>query len=64
MGGSIVGERGLARRILVYGLVGAVTLWLIGPFVWLFVTSVSYQRNLLVRPFSPSRPRSPSTTTG
>jgi multiple sugar transport system permease protein len=52
MGGTIVGERGLGRRLLVYGLVGAVTLWLIGPFVWLFVTSVSYQRNLLARPLS------------
>jgi multiple sugar transport system permease protein len=52
MGGSIVGERGLARRLLVYGLVGAVTLWLIGPFVWLFVTSVSYQKHLLARPLS------------
>ncbi len=52
MGGSIVGERGLGRRVLVYGLVGAVTLWLIGPFVWLFVTSVSYQKHLLARPLS------------
>jgi multiple sugar transport system permease protein len=52
MGGTIVGERGLGRRILVYGLVGAVALWLVGPFVWLFVTSVSYQKHLLARPFS------------
>jgi multiple sugar transport system permease protein len=52
MDGTIVGERGLGRRILVYGLVGAVTLWLVGPFVWLFVTSVSYQKHLLARPFS------------
>jgi multiple sugar transport system permease protein len=56
MGGTIVGERGLGRRILVYGLVGAVALWLVGPFVWLFVTSVSYQKHLLARPFSPIPP--------
>jgi multiple sugar transport system permease protein len=56
MGGSIVGERGLGRRLLVWGLVGVVTLWLVGPFVWLFVTSVSYQKHLLVRPFSPIPP--------
>ena len=37
-------------RVLVYGLVGLVALWLVGPFVWLFVSSVSYQRNLLARP--------------
>jgi multiple sugar transport system permease protein len=52
MGGSIVGERGLARRVLVYGLVAVVSLWLIGPFVWLFVTSVSYQKHLLARPLA------------
>ena len=33
-------------------LVLLVTAWLVGPFVWLFVTSVSYQKNLLARPFS------------
>jgi multiple sugar transport system permease protein len=52
MGSTIVGERGLGRRILVYGLVGAVALWLVGPFVWLFVTSVSFQKHLLTRPLS------------
>jgi multiple sugar transport system permease protein len=51
-GGTIVGESGVARRVLMYGLVAAVALWLVGPFVWLFVTSVSHQRNLLARPFS------------
>jgi len=30
----------------------AVVLWLVGPFIWLFVTSVSYQRNLLARPLA------------
>ena len=31
-------------------------LWLSRPFVWLFVTSVSYQKNLLARPFAPVPP--------
>jgi multiple sugar transport system permease protein len=39
-------------RLVVYGLVALVTLWLVGPFVWLFVTSVSYQKHLLARPLS------------
>jgi multiple sugar transport system permease protein len=47
---------GAARRIRRRGLLGAlvllVALWLVGPFVWLFVTSVSYQRNLLARPLA------------
>ncbi|HEY7434656.1 MAG TPA: carbohydrate ABC transporter permease [Methylomirabilota bacterium] len=42
--------RSTRSRLLLYGLVLVVALWLIGPFVWLFVTSVSYQRNLLARP--------------
>ncbi len=29
-----------------------VSLWLVGPFVWLFVTSISYQKNLLARPLA------------
>ena len=29
-----------------------IALWLVGPFVWLFITSVSYQRNLLARPLA------------
>ena len=44
--------RAVARRLVVYGLVLAVALWLIGPFVWLLITSISYQRNLLARPLS------------
>jgi multiple sugar transport system permease protein len=51
-GATIVGERGLARRVLVYGLTVALAVWLVGPFVWLFITSVSYQRNLLARPLA------------
>jgi multiple sugar transport system permease protein len=47
---------GTARRIghrgVVYVLVLLVALWLIGPFLWLFVTSISYQRNLLARPLA------------
>jgi multiple sugar transport system permease protein len=42
--------RSARSRALLYGLVAVVALWLIGPFVWLFVTSVSYQRNLVARP--------------
>ena len=49
-------RRGAARRasnrLMLYGLVLLVSVWLVGPFVWLFVTSVSYQRNLLARPLS------------
>lgn len=40
------------RRVGLYLLVLAVALWLVGPFLWLFVTSISYQRNLLARPLS------------
>ncbi len=48
---------GAARRIgnsglLLYALVLLVALWLVGPFLWLFVTSISYQRNLLARPLA------------
>jgi len=39
-------------RVLLGGLVALVALWLIGPFVWLFVTSVSYQKHLMARPLS------------
>ena len=31
-------------------------LWLIAPFAWLFVTSISYQKHLLARPFTPVPP--------
>jgi multiple sugar transport system permease protein len=47
---------GAARRLWTRGLLGAlvllVALWLVGPFIWLFITSISYQRNLLARPLS------------
>ena len=33
-----------SSRLVLFALVLGLTLWLIGPFVWLFVTSVSYQR--------------------
>ncbi len=42
--------RRLGRRLVLYALVALVALWLVGPFLWLFVTSISYQRNLLARP--------------
>jgi multiple sugar transport system permease protein len=41
-----------ANRAVVYALVAVIALWLVGPFIWLFVTSVSYQRNLLARPLA------------
>jgi multiple sugar transport system permease protein len=44
--------RSVVRRLVLYGLVLAVALWLIGPFVWLFISSISYQRNLMARPLS------------
>src|SRR5437762_14361883 len=44
--------RSAGSRLVLYGLILAVALWLVGPFVWLFVTSVSYQKNLLARPFA------------
>ncbi len=49
---TIVGERSLGRRLLVAALAAAVAAWLVGPFAWLFVTSISYQRNLLARPLA------------
>ncbi len=42
--------RSAQSRALLYALIFVVTLWLIGPFIWLLVTSISYQRNLLARP--------------
>ena len=45
-------SRSRGSRVVLYALVAMVTLWLVGPFVWLFVTSISYQKNLLARPLS------------
>jgi len=50
-GGGYKG-RSLASRLVLYGLVLVVAVWLIGPFAWLFVTSISYQKNLMARPLS------------
>jgi multiple sugar transport system permease protein len=44
--------RSAGSRLLVYALVAAVAFWLIAPFAWLFITSVSYQKHLLARPLS------------
>ena len=44
--------RSAGSRLVLYGLILAVAVWLIGPFVWLFITSISYQRNLMARPLS------------
>jgi multiple sugar transport system permease protein len=48
--GEAQGRRG--SRLLLAALVLLVAAWLIGPFVWLFVTSVSYQKNLMARPLA------------
>jgi len=45
-------RRPAGSRLVLYGLLVAVAVWLIGPFVWLFITSISYQRNLMARPLS------------
>jgi multiple sugar transport system permease protein len=50
--GGSARRRSTGSRIVLYATVAAVTLWLVAPFVWLFVTSVSYQKHLLARPFS------------
>jgi len=42
----------LTKRLAMYGLVFIVAVWLVAPFIWLFVTSISYQRNLLSRPLA------------
>lgn len=42
--------RKLAATLGLYGLAGLVAVWLIGPFLWLFITSISYQRDLLTMP--------------
>ena len=44
--------RSAGSRLVLYGLILAVTAWLVGPFVWLFVTSISYQKHLLARPLA------------
>jgi multiple sugar transport system permease protein len=44
--------RSLGSRLVLYGLVLAVTAWLVAPFIWLFITSISYQRHLLARPLA------------
>jgi multiple sugar transport system permease protein len=45
-------RRPVGSRIVLAVTVTAVALWLVAPFVWLFVTSVSFQKHLLARPFS------------
>lgn len=42
-----------------YALVAIIALWLIGPFLWLFISSISEQRDLLARPM-PLIPPNPS----
>lgn len=40
----------IATILGTYALAAAVAVWLIGPFLWLFITSISYQRDLLAMP--------------
>jgi multiple sugar transport system permease protein len=49
--GSRYRARSTGSRVVLYATVAVVALWLMAPFVWLFVTSVSYQKHLLARPF-------------
>lgn len=42
--------RRVAARLGLYCLAALVAVWLIGPFLWLFITSISYQRDLLAMP--------------
>ncbi|MGH7331771.1 MAG: carbohydrate ABC transporter permease [Candidatus Rokuibacteriota bacterium] len=44
--------RSVGSRLVLYTLVVVVAAWLAAPFAWLFITSISYQRNLLARPLS------------
>jgi multiple sugar transport system permease protein len=44
--------RSVANTVVLYALVAAVAFWLVAPFVWLFITSISYHRNLLSRPLA------------
>lgn len=40
----------LASALGVYLAAALVAIWLIGPFLWLFITSISYQRDLMAMP--------------
>lgn len=35
---------------MLYSFVAIVALWLVGPFIWLFISSISEQRDLMLRP--------------
>ncbi len=51
--------RGIFSAIGLCILVGLVAIWLVGPFLWLFITSISYQRDLMARP-TPLIPTNPT----
>jgi multiple sugar transport system permease protein len=44
--------RSAGSRLVLYALIAVVAAWLIAPFAWLFITSISYQRNLMARPLA------------
>lgn len=50
--------RPLLARVGLYALAALTAIWLVGPFLWLFITSISEQRELLSRPtpFFPENP--------
>ncbi|WP_274628180.1 carbohydrate ABC transporter permease [Arvimicrobium flavum] len=56
-------RRPLAPRIAsglgIYALAALVAIWLMGPFLWLFITSISYQRDLMAMP-TPLLPVNPT----
>lgn len=56
---TLARARKWASASSIYGLAAMVALWLIGPFAWLFITSISNQRDLLVRP-TPLIPPNPN----
>ena len=49
----------IASTLGLSALVALVAVWLIGPFLWLFMTSISYQRDLLAMP-TPLLPLNPT----
>jgi multiple sugar transport system permease protein len=49
----------ILSRVGHYLLVALTAIWLVGPFLWLFITSISYQRDLFQKP-TPLLPVNPT----
>lgn len=45
-------RRPVGSQLVLGAVILVMVLWLVGPFAWLFVTSISYQKHLLARPLS------------